>query len=301
MRLEDLATFVEAAEAGSLVGAARVLGVPKSTVSRRVARLESDLGEELLQRHARLFRLTDIGQGLYERSAGSVRDLQRATREVHDAHKDVAGELRITMPQDLGASDAMVGLFTSFRAAYPSIALYLEFSDRRVDLVAERFDFAIRAHIGPLDSTDALKVRRLGRMSVRLYASPAYLEHAGHPEHPSDLTAHAMLAPHFQRGAFDWNLVHRTTGDTVQIKVTSDFRASGITFLPFVAAQGAGIAPVPQFTAVSSQFGRSLVPVLPDWELPSATLSLLWPASRLPHPRRRAFLDYCAKHLTWLS
>ncbi|TNE85116.1 MAG: LysR family transcriptional regulator [Deltaproteobacteria bacterium] len=294
MRLEDIATFVEAVEAGTLVGAADVLGVPKSTVSRRVARLEADLGEELIRRHSRLFELTDVGRGLYERSASAVRDLQRAAREVHDAHDDVAGELRMTLPQDIGLSDELLDLLAGFRQAHPGVELFVDLSDRKVDLVAERFDFAFRGHMNPLEDTASLKARSLGRLAVGLYASARYLAQRGAPACPADLGDHAILAPF--SGAYAFELTHRDSGTVERLQLHACLRASSITFLPYMAARDTGIAPVPRYIASRHVARGDLVPVLEEWELPAATLSLLWPVSSLPHPRRRAFLDYVAAH-----
>ena len=123
--------------------------MPKSTVSRRVARLEQDLGEELLQRLPRRVELTEVGLGLYDRTVDAVETLRRAAAEVHEAHDDLAGELRISIPHDLGLSQHMVRLFTDFRATHPRISLEIDLSERRVDLLEERFDFAFRAHLGP--------------------------------------------------------------------------------------------------------------------------------------------------------
>ncbi|MCB9680634.1 MAG: LysR family transcriptional regulator [Alphaproteobacteria bacterium] len=293
MQLEDLATYVEAVDAGSLAGAARALGVPKSTVSRRLARLEADLGEELVVRHARLFQLTDVGRGLYERTAGAVRDLRRAAQEVHDAHDDLAGELRLSMPQDLGIAEPMVRFLTGFRADHPQIELEVDLSDRRVDLVAERFDFAFRIHLGPLPSTDALQLIRLDTLGGGLFASPAYLARRGTPSHPDQLADHDTVASWSSRGPMPLRMTQAGTGAHLELRFQAPLRSSSLTFPPTAAALGAGIAYVPFFAAAARVARGELVPVLPGWEVGAATLSLVWPTSRLPHPRRRAFLAAC--------
>jgi DNA-binding transcriptional LysR family regulator len=297
LSLDDVATFVQAAESGSFAAAARRLGVPKGTVSRRVARLEAALGEQLIIRHARLFELTDVGKGLFERSAAAVRDLERATKEVVDAHDGLAGELRLSVPPDIGGSAPLLKLLAGFCRAHPDVTLSVDLSERHVDLVAEQFDFAIRAHGAPLQDTAALRVRRLApAMPLQLWACPAYLEGRAPIEVPEDLGDHDLVGFGPLERSSIWPLASRASGREQRISVRPRVRFSSFAAVLAAAAAGFGVAPLPSIAAAALAARGELIPVLPDWTLGVATLSLLWPASSLPHPRRRAFLDYVREH-----
>src|SRR5690606_11309583 len=150
MSLEDLASFVAAADQGSLTGAAHALGVPKSTISRRLARLEEALGQQLAWRTSRTFRLTEAGEALYRRSAPALLDLDEALGAARDASTEPAGALRITAPVDLGGSAPMAEAMVRFAQTWPRLQLEVDLSDRVVDLVAEGVDVACRLHTGPL-------------------------------------------------------------------------------------------------------------------------------------------------------
>ncbi len=193
MGLEDIGTFVEVAERGSLSAAARELGVPKSTVSRRIARLERELGQELIRRSSRAFRLTEAGDALYRRSAPAIRDLAEATRAVSDAGSEPRGDLRVTAPIDLGTATRFVEFLIAFHDARPQVRLSIDLTDRYVDLAAEGYDLAFRVHSHALEDRATLKMRRIGPFTVGLYASPRYLDRAGRPAHPSELVDHATV------------------------------------------------------------------------------------------------------------
>jgi DNA-binding transcriptional LysR family regulator len=291
MGLDELATFVEVIERGTLAGAARALGLPKSTVSRRLTRLEDELGQPLLVRHSRLLRVTEAGEALYQRSVAAVRDLQEASRHVRQGAGALRGLLRITVPQDLGTSIAFAEMFAGFQRMYPEVELFVDVTDRAVDLLAEGYDFAFRGHPRPLPSTSALMIQRVGALAIGLYASPAYLDEHGRPGDPDDLGNHRFAVPATMRPEHA-RLTHAATGRTVELSLPAALRTTSIGFLPAAAAGGVGIAVVLARNAEPLVAAGKLERVLPDWALPGGTLSLLWPATRIASPRRRAFLDY---------
>ena len=293
MGLEELATFIEAVEAGSLVGAARILGVPKSTVSRRLRRLEGDLGQELVQRHSRLFRVTEAGAALHRRSVAGVRELQQALRHAESDSNSLQGDLSLTLPQDMGTSARMMEVLASFCRAYPEIRLEVHPTDRHADLLADGFDFALRIHTESLPDSHSIKVRRLGAMQTGLFAAPSYLDRAGPLEEPEDLAVHQCVSPMFGVGGpAVWRLDHAQTGERRQIRVHPTMKTSSMSSVPHAAVAGLGIAPVPPFHAIPLVEQGALVQVLPDWAMTGGSLSLLWPASSIPSPRRRAFVDH---------
>lgn len=298
MGIEEISTFVEAVEQGSLAGAARALRVPRSTVSRRVTRLEEELGQALIHRHAHLFKLTDAGELLYRRAASSVRTLQDVHRYMVAGGNALGGELRMTMPQDLGGAFGVVRALADFRAAHPDIRLMVDLRDRSVDLAAEGVDVALRAHVGALEDATSIKVRRLGPLHLGLYAAPSYLERFGAPEHPDGLREHACVAPTIAGLDARWELVERDSGARVQVPVRADLRASTMSFLLPAALAGAGIVPVVTLAAARDVEAGALVPVLPRWRFHIGMLSIAWLADDLPSPRRRALLDFLIERLT---
>jgi DNA-binding transcriptional LysR family regulator len=291
MGLVEVGTFVEAASRGSVTAAARALALPKSTVSRRIRRLEDEIGRPLLNRDSRRLRLTDAGEQLFRRSVSAVRDLEEAERAVREAATEPAGELRITAPRDLGASPPLVKLFCGFRREHPHVRLTVDLSDRLVDIVAEGFDFAIRLHDEPLVERAGIKVRRLGSLDAGLYAHSDYLDRTGRLAHPDDLVNHECLGTVSPAGSTRWALRWRGEGPAVALELEPGVCSNSMTFVQGAVLAGAGVGILPNF------IGAELIGVervLPGWELPSGTLSLLWPASRHQAPRLRAYVDYLA-------
>jgi DNA-binding transcriptional LysR family regulator len=296
MGLEDIGTFVEAVERGSLTAAARELGVPKSTVSRRIARLEKDLGHELIRRSSRTFRLTEVGEAFYRRSAPAIKDLAEATQTIADVGSEPEGDLRITAPIDLGSSPSLVAHLVAFRAAYPKVRLVIDLSDRFVDVAAEGFDVALRIHQAPLEDRTTLKVRRVGPFTVGLYASPAYLDRVGRPTHPSELARHEVVGIS-RLGTDERWMLRRAQSKPMPFAVRASLVTTNMSFVPAALEAGAGIGLVANFIAQPALARGSLERVLPEWEVPAASLSIVWPETRHASSRLRAFLDFTAEHL----
>ena len=296
MGLEDIGTFVQAAERGSLTAAARELKVPKSTVSRRIARLERELGQQLIRRSSRTFRLTEAGEALYRQSAPAIRDLTEATRAVSEVGSAPRGDLRVTAPFDLGVALPFVQFLVGFRAACPEVRLVVELTDRYVDLAAEGYDLAFRIHSHALEDRSSLTVRKVGPFTVGMYASPRYLDEAGRPTHPSELIHHQTVGFPMLGSPELWTL--QTRGAMPEtFPVRPSLLTSTVSFLPAALEAGAGISFVANFIAQSAVARGALERVLPEWEMPAASFSLVWPASRQTSPRLRAFLDYAADSL----
>jgi DNA-binding transcriptional LysR family regulator len=291
--LDDIRTFVIAARRGSLSGAARDLGVPKSTVSRRIARLEDELGQELIRRSSRTFRMTEAGEALFARSAPAIHDLDEATAIVRGAGPEPAGDLRITAPVDVGSSPAFVRFCVAFRDAYPKIKLTVDLTDRYVDVVAEGYDLAFRIHARPLESRTTLKARKLGPLAIGIYASPAYLKRRGRPTHPSELLDHDVIGVVRPEGGERW-LLRRNDEKPVWFEVRPSLLTSSMPFLPSAVEAGAGLGLVADLVMAPLVDAGTVERVLPEWEVPPATFSLVWPASRVEVPRLRALLDFIA-------
>ncbi|WP_308621493.1 LysR substrate-binding domain-containing protein [Massilia sp. Se16.2.3] len=186
----DLLLFARIVEAGSFSAAALRVGQPKSTVSRRIAQLESTLGERLLQRTTRKLMVTEFGASLLEHARKVADEAEAAGALAQHRQAAPSGRLRISLPADfanLGMS-AMIGRFLD---RYPAVNVELDLSPRRVDLVAENFDIAIR--MGDLPDDSSLNARRVTLQRFGLYASPCYTALRGLPEHPDDLLGHDLL------------------------------------------------------------------------------------------------------------
>ena len=188
---DDLLLFARVVEAGSFSRAAERVQWPKSTVSRRIAALEQRLGEKLLQRSTRSLALTEFGQGMLEHARALAAEVDNALALAQHRRQKPTGRLRVSMPGDL-ANQLLAPAMAAFVTAYPEVALELDLSPRRVDLIAEGFDLAIR--MGDLPQDSQLAARRLATFTSGLYAAPAYLQAQGQPAQAADLLKlHALM------------------------------------------------------------------------------------------------------------
>jgi DNA-binding transcriptional LysR family regulator len=283
----DLLVFARVAELGSFSRAAERLGLPKSTVSRRIAALESQIGERLLLRTTRRQTLTELGRELLEHARQIAQEVDAATALRDHRQAAPSGRLRVSMPSDV-ANLVLSDTLAAFMALHPAIALELDLSPRRVDLLGEGFDAAIR--MGPLPDDTLLAARRLAAFSNGLYAAPSYLAERGEPATPHDLSGHEAvrllggngepLAWTLTRGEERWEGVPagRATANAPELLIR-------------LARAGAGIAAVPDFFARPFQHRGELRRVLPDWSLPSHTAWVVFPGRRLMPAKTRAFID----------
>jgi DNA-binding transcriptional LysR family regulator len=237
--LRDIAIFAAVAKAKSFSQAAVALGMPVSSVSRRVSEMEQSLGLQLLKRSTRRVELTDAGAAYFEKCEAIVQAAESAHGELKAEVEKPRGHLRVSASSDF-ANVFLAPLFVDFARRYPDISFDFDLSPRWVDLVAERFDVAIR--IGSLpDST--LTARRIADCETALFASDDYLHRHGRPARPSDLARHEcirVLRPHESRTV--WTL---TRGDEqAEVKVSGRFCANNISLILSFALRGLGIAAV---------------------------------------------------------
>lgn len=283
----DLALFARVVDEGSFSRAGEALKLPKSTVSRRVAALEAELGERLLLRTTRKLALTDFGHTVLEHARQVSAEVEAATSLAHHRQAEPSGRLRVSMPSDF-ATTVLSKLLADFIARYPAISLELDLSPRRVDLIGENFDVALR--MGALSDDATLAARRVANMSWGLYASPEYLRRRGTPRTPADLMNHdALLLLSRQREPIGWRL---TRGDE-SWEGTPPARsiANSPEVLARLAAEGAGITGVIDHTAEAMVASGDLMPVLVDWYLPPSPAWAVFPGRRLMPARTRVFLE----------
>ncbi len=295
MNLTDLQTFSLVAETGTISAAAQRLGVPKSTVSRRVRRLEDALGCELLRRSPRAVALTEHGEVLHRRSAPSLQELQAAADALAHADTEPTGCLRITTVPGFGQSHQFVGCIRDYGLRYPKTTIDIELTTRLVNLVEEGFDVGLRLHTGALPGSPTLMSRRLLRFDRAMYASHGYVEEMGAPDTLDDLSRHRIAAHSIVdvRGV-RW-LHHGTPLSTHEALPTPRWLINDSAALERFAQSGAGLALLSTMEGEALAARGDLVRVLPGYEQEGATASLIWPASRHLAPRVRAFIDHAVE------
>lgn len=289
--LPEIALFVAVANAKSFSRGARALGMPVSTVSRRIGALERRIGLQLLVRSPRAVALTSVGVLYLERCRTIVEAAETAHAELSDHITRPHGVLRVSTTPDFTLT-FLTPLFAEFAARYPEIAFEFDLSPRHVDLVAENFDVAIR--IGELADSQ-LTVRRLGVLEGGLYAAPSYVDRHGPLTGPADLErCECIRAGAARARQATWDLVRGRS--RVAVPIHGRFVANNLRFVLELAALGVGIAMVDNAMARSSVAAGTLVRVLPDWSPPPVVVHALTP-SRLVPAKTRLFLDCLSDHL----
>ena len=286
----DLLLFARIVEAGSFSQAAERVNLPKSTVSRRIAQLEARLGERLLQRTTRKLMLTEFGASLLEHARKVVDEVEAAGALVQHRQLAPSGRLRISMPADF-ANLGITRVMGDFMKRYPAITIDLDLSPRRVDLLTENFDIAIR--MGDLPDDASLAARQVALERLGLYAAPSYLALRGLPETPDDLLKHDLLCLLSRAGGpAPWTL---TRGKLRwERPLPARMTANSPDLLARMACAGAGIAGCSDLFAGAMVERGELVRVLPDWQLPAVTGWAVFPGRRLMPAKTRVFLDMMA-------
>jgi len=280
MEIEDIQAFVAVADAGGLTHAAGRLGVSKSIVSRRIARLEKSLQTRLLNRSTRGAALTEAGATFREHATRIAAEAD-AARDAVSPNGKVRGRLRIAMPLSFGPTH-FSPVLADLACRHPDLEIQASYSDRFVDLVAEGFDAAIR--LGMLGDSN-LVARRIARFGGRLVASPAYLQKHGTPRTPDDLLAHTAI----NRINDEWPLSHE--GLTITVRPHARFTAdNGAALVPAVLA-GLGIALLPDFLIGDHVASGAMVTLLPEYPMPEAGIYVVRPPGGNPPCKVRVLID----------
>lgn len=269
-----------------------MLGLPTSTVSRRIADLERSLGLQLFIRTTRRVELTESAQRLLSRSESILEAAREARDEVLGLAARPSGVLRISLEADVGSA-LIAPSIAELARTFPQITVDLDLSPRRVDLVAEGFDLAIR--LGSLPDS-SLVVRRVASLAVGLYAAPSYLERQGTPGTPDELRSHARLHLLHMHDTGDWHLSAGRRRAIVERRgaVAS---ANNMTMLRTLLRLGVGIGVMDQVMAGHDLSSGALTRVLPEWSLPSVAVSLLTPGRLVP-AKTRIFTEILKQRLT---
>ncbi|KAA0019532.1 LysR family transcriptional regulator [Salinicola corii] len=280
MDIEELQTFVEIADAGGVSPAARRLGVSKSIVSRRLSRLESELGIQLLARTTRGAALTEAGATFRDYAARVCAEIDVARETILPAG-DLRGRLRVAAPLSFGPTHFSPVLAEMARR-HPRLHIHTSYSDRFVDLVSEGYDCAIR--VGYLQDSD-LVARRVGPIYGKLVASPSYIEAHGAPATPDELVEHQAL----MQGTETWKLLD---GDkTITVRPQGSFKADNGLALVAAAVAGLGIGYLPDCLTHEHVAAGALVPVMTDHPPPPAGAYVVRPPGQYPSRKIRALTE----------
>jgi len=291
--LNEIAIFARVVREESFTKAARALGLPKSTVSERVSRLEERLGVRLLERTTRHVRPTAAGAAYYERAARVVAEIEEANAAVTDIHRSPKGLLRVGSPLLFG--HAFLGDFVSeFLVAHPEVEVELIVADRRFDVVEEGLDLAIHV-LGPIEAS--LIARKIGSAERMCVASPSYLSQHEPPRAPKDLLKHSCLVSSNDRRA---NWVFSKEGRSESIAIQGRYSVNSVQLALNAALRGAGIAVLPAFFCAEALRAGHLSPVLEDWSLGRSEIHVVYPGSRHLTARVRLFVDALIDRFTRL-
>jgi DNA-binding transcriptional LysR family regulator len=285
---DDYILFVAIIEQESMVRAAEHLGMPKATVSRRLTNLEAALGQRLLLRTTRRLTLTEFGQEFLDHCRRVAEEVASTRDFVRSQEMKPRGRLRVSMPGEYAIQN-FSRAFATFIETYPEIQLELDLSSRRVDLIGERFDLAIR--MGTLDSDATLVARKIDEQSFGLYASPIYLALHPAPKHPDDLEHHAAVRLLSARGsAVPWKLMR---GKAVWEGVPPGrLTLNSLDVIQQLILDGAGIGALPDRFAAEDVRLKRLVRVLPEWCLPAVPAWAVMPMRRYLPAKTRTFLAH---------
>ena len=290
--LASLEAFVRVAETRSFSGAARVLDLTPSAVSKQVGRLEDRLGVRLFNRTTRRVRLTDLGQAFYERAARILGDLAEAERAVIELHGTPSGKLAVSLPLAFGRRHVMPHL-PAFLDAHPQVRLDLSFSDRFVDLVEDGIDVALR--IGEL-ADSSLIARRLAPNRRVVCAAPAYVARHAPPRRPADLVDHNCLVYTYRAMRNEWRF-HGPDGAAESVRVTGNLETNDPEALYMALCDGVGAALLPLWLVGVDLKAGTLVRLMPGYHAPDSAIHALYPPGRHLSPKVRAFVDFLAARI----
>lgn len=292
--LNDLYYFAMVVEHGGFAAAERALGIPKSRLSRRISQLESTMGVRLLQRSTRRFAVTDVGNNVYRHVQSMLAEAQAAHEVVDRLSAEPRGIVRVSVPVSL-AQQQMPRLLPDFMALHPEVRLQLHVSNRRVDLINEGFDVALRVR-SRLDDDGSLVMRSFGQVQELLVASPGYLRRAGRPRSPEDLAEHVTLSVSEDEARQRWEL-HGPDGEVRRVELQPRLTGSDFPMMQALARDGIGITLLPETVCAEAVQRGELEVVLPQWRLPQGVCHAVFASRRGLLPAVRVFIDYLAERL----
>jgi DNA-binding transcriptional LysR family regulator len=289
--LNSLTIFAKVVEANGFSEAARRLKMPTSTVSRRIAELEDQLGVRLLERSTRSLRLTDVGAEVLEHAQRSAELSATIDDIVSNVRSDVAGVLRLSAPPSISDS-LIVPLVGAYQSSYPNVRVQIFVSERFVDHIADAVDLAFR--FGALKDS-SLIAQRILTYRHQLVASPAYLDTCKPPKMPQDLIGHRLLAFSYWKPENSWNFVHTNGRDRETLTFQPCLSMNDFTGLAHALVAGAGIGDLPPLVRPELLRDGLLIEVMPKWRFRSFNLSLVHLGNRYISRPMRLFKEFAAQ------
>lgn len=293
--LDDFYCFAMVVEHGGFSAAERATDIPKSKLSRRVHNLEERLGVRLIQRSSRHFAVTDIGMNVYRHAQVMMTAAQAAHDLVDHLSIQPRGVIKMSLPVSI-AQNEIAKILPEFLKTYPEIKVQLIVSNRRVDIINEGIDIALRVRSN-LDDDPTLVLRKFEKIEQHLFASQAYLNQYGDLKQPEDLSEHRILSmvdEHLDQHI----VVHDEDNHQKKIKVNPVMMGSDLMMLAQLARQNCGIALLPDTIAQDYIESGELVRVLPNWKAPHGILHAVYPSRRGQLPAVRVLIDYLVKQLS---
>ena len=290
-RITSMAVFVRTAQAGSLSAAAQAMGLSKSTVSKHLSALEEHLGVLLMNRTTRRLSLTELGVAYRDHAQRILAEIEETELAIQEHTVEPKGRLRINAPMSFGIGH-IAPLLPGFMTAHPRVEVELVLDDRRVDLIEEGYDLAIR--IGRLDDS-TLIARRLAAVHFICAAADSYLARRRPITRPEDLAGHNCLRYSLNRQPSEWRFDR--AGEGLAVKVAGTLTANNGEALREAAVSGLGVVFQPAFIVGADIASGRLVPLLTDWGTPVIDIHAVFPEQRRLQPKLRRFVDYMATEL----
>ncbi|PKO90591.1 MAG: LysR family transcriptional regulator [Betaproteobacteria bacterium HGW-Betaproteobacteria-12] len=291
--LEGWAIFAKVAEAGSFARAAEELSLSQATVSKAISRLEKRMKITLFHRTSRRMSLTASGLTALEGASRVLEAAEAIEAELAEQSASLCGPVRVAAPMSFGLSH-LGPVLPAFMMKHPEISLDIEFGDELTDLVANRFDMALR--ISSL-ADSSLLARRLCTVRILLVGAPAYFERYGRPRHPQDLLHHRTLQYAYSRDGANWRFRHEHNGEFVH-PVSTSLRVNNAEGLAPALKSGLGLALQPEFLAWQDLQSGELETVMDDWQVEPIALHIVTPPGRRRPARVQALIDYLADHFS---
>lgn len=293
--LDDFYCFALVVEHGGFSAAERATDIPKSKLSRRVYNLEEHLGVRLIQRSSRHFAVTDIGMNIYRHAQVMMNAAQAAHDLVDHLSIQPRGVIKVSLPVSI-AQNEIAKILPEFLKTYPEIKVQLIVSNRRVDIINEGIDVALRVRSN-LDDDPNLVLRKFENIEQHLFASQAYLNEFGDLKQPEDLSDHQILSMSDEH-LDQYIIVHDHKKQQKKIKVNPVVMGSDLMMLAQLARQNCGIALLPDSIVQDYVQSGELVRVLPDWKAPHGIFHAVYPSRRGLLPAVRVFIDYLVEQLS---
>ncbi len=292
--LNDLYFFAAVVEHKGFSAAGRALGIPKSRLSKRIAQLEERLGVRLLQRTTRRFVVTEVGERFYSQCRAVLEEAQAAQDAVDELRAEPRGMVRLSCPVSL-TQTMLADVLPDFLLQYPKVQVRVMATNRRVDVISEGIDVAIRVRT-KLDTDATLVARTFGQSRVLPVASPSLLDERGRPSTPQELSALPALSMQEHDGTQSWELID-AGGERVVVDIQPRMVCGDFAMLLSAAQRGAGVAMLPEFVCAPAVSRGELEVLLPEWSAPEGMMHFVYPSRRGQLPGVRALVEFLAERL----